>query len=254
MKEANDIQDELISWGNPLAGMSREMPYEVPDMYFAHLPETMRHIVEMEDETDAAIEPFLKSFGNKNVPIPYILPQDYFGQLPAQVMAEIKNNELAGKLPKPLLYAVPEGYFNTLPAQALAIAKDSGQEAVAESSSSELEQQAGAEEGSSRVIPLKKKSVWWHVRWAAAAALLIGIGIGSYRPLFVKQPFDTEKALSKVPQSEINEYVQQNIDDFDVELLVSNLPASSANTIQPQQLNNKEIIDYLNENGWQDAD
>lgn len=239
MNGTNDIQNELISWGSPLAGMSRKMPYEVPNMYFAHLPETMRYIIEMEDATDAAIESYLKSLGNKNVPIPYTVPQDYFEQLPEQMVAGIKTDELAGKLQKPTPYAVPEGYFNALPAQILAVAKGNGQ----------LPQQTEV----NKVMPLRKRTILWHVRWAAAAVLILGIGIGSYRPLFVKKHYDTEKALSKVPQSEINEYVQQNIDDFDVEMLVSNLSANG-NTMQPQQLDNKEIMDYLDENGWQETD
>jgi hypothetical protein len=170
--------------------------------------------------------------------VPFAVPQGYFEALPAQIIANAKNNELTNNPYQPLPYAIPEGYFQSLPAQILAAAKNSD----------------GEQKQKRRAIPLTGRSILRQLRWAAAAVLLVGIGIGSYKPLFVKKPYDTEKALAKVPQSDINDYVSQNIDDFDVDMLANNLASSNANTVQSQQLDNKEIIEYLNENGWKDTD
>ncbi len=210
MDVKNDIWKELQDMHSPLAGASRVMPYPVPEGYFAafagDLLETMRE----------------ELIGNKEEP--YLLPENYFTDLPAQVLAAAQAEDSTAAMPKDNPYQLPPAYFDTLPAAVLQKARGSG---------------------SGRTISFNWSRA---IQWAAAAIIVLGIALGSYRFLQPK-PVNASKELAALPEETIQEYLVQNIDDFDSELIFDNL--NTDKTIRSAAgLNDEDIIQYLNETGW----
>jgi len=121
-------------------------------------------------------------------------------------------------------FDVPQGYFETLPAQLLAAAK-----------ANETAKPAR------KTIPLKRTYAIGSIRWAAAAILLIFIGSGGF--FFLRQPSsETDKILASVPQNELQDYFQHTY-RMDVDQVFSN-------DINNLQVDTKEIVEYLDETGW----
>ena len=143
--------------------------------------------------------------------------------MPQEILAEAKAIDTTQTFPQQVPYNIPAGYFNVLPEELLRKAKA----------------------GEHRSIELK----WWQAsKWAAAAIFVLGIALGSYRILNPK-PADTNKALAALPLDSIHAYIVQNVDDFETELILNNL--STDKTIKTGHLNEQEIIQYLNEEGWE---
>lgn len=212
MKRGNDIRDELTELGSFLADIPNGMPYAVPEGYFGHLATSVREII---IDLDVA----------EDVPgwskvMPYVIPANYFETL----ADEIKSRAGAADLPKNKSFAVPAGYFEALPAQLLRAAKDADR--LSEP----------------KVIPLRRFSISRQIRWAAAAVLVAGIGLGSYFSFFNTNKTDAD-ILASVSSSEIEDYVQR-IYRIDAERIVSNTKVADL------QLDNNDIIEYLNETGW----
>lgn len=147
--------------------------------------------------------------------MPYAVPEGYFGKL------EIHIGE-QGMLPadKSQLYDVPEGYFELLPDQVL--------RAVTRTE--------------------KKKNIRFAVRWSAAASILLCIGLSGY--MYFHKPA-IEQQLARLNRDGLIEaYVQEHIDEFDSEMIEQAF-ARNMGEITPEKLEEKDIIEYLNENGWQ---
>jgi hypothetical protein len=89
-------------------------------------------------------------------------------------------------------------------------------------------------------------TIWKNVRLAAAAVLLLGVGLGVYKNYLYQPKFNVQEQLAALSQDEIHEYVQQHIDEYDVET-ISN--GSESFEIKPvaNQLSDDEIEKYLNE-------
>jgi len=216
MTQQNDILNELKELNSPLADMSRKMPYYLPESYFEELDATILSIV-----TEA--KPEMPFFSKE---MPFSVPQGYFEGLPGNVMANITLNELR----KENSLYVPQGYFETLPDQIL----------------NKIKEQPIKKK--TKVISFSHTMLWQQLRLGAAAVLLIGIGLGMYKYNVDKRTLNIDKALSQIPEYAINDYVSQHVDDVDAELIlgtVENDPKASA-----KQLNEDEIIQYLNETGW----
>jgi len=158
--------------------------------------------------------------------MPYIVPDAYFDNLPTLVARYVLADT---PLTKDMPLAVPDGYFDALPQQLLQAVKND---------------EAPAKEES------KNRSVWLNARWAAAAMLIIFIGLGSYR-ILTPETLTIQQQLEEIPEAAILAYVQDNIDEFDTEYIVNNL--DNANTIQTQaeNLNDETIEYYLENSGWQ---
>ena len=213
MEKQNDIIEELKSWGSPLAGMSRAMPFVVPEGYFERLYNDVKASISFE-ENDYPL-PASKD-------MPFYLPQGYFNDFPARMAALAKISEDADKANP---FAVPEGYFEQLPMQMLKAAK-------------------GSEKKKTKIIPLVK--LGRTVRWAAAAILVIAIGIGSFRWFNQQETTDVNAALAAIPKEDISKYVEQNIVDFDMERLENTIASTNA----LQSVSDEDIIQYLDETGW----
>jgi hypothetical protein len=216
METRNDILDELRSWQSPLADMPRTIPFAVPEGYFEGLDKQVMANISADIGSPIPVP--------KNMP--YDVPQGYFENLPAQMLA-LAGEEPQLSLPKTMPFEVPQGYFESLPQHILEEARKTGK--------------------TTKVIPIPLgKKIGRSIRWAAAAVLLLTISIGSYRMLNPAITLNPEQKLAQLPENEISEYIVQNIDEFDMDLLENNI--ASANSIQ--SLSDEDIIDYLDETGW----
>jgi len=213
MGTRNDILDELRSWGSPLADMPRTMPFAVPQGYFEGLEKHVMTGINMDKDYPIPVP--------KNMP--YDVPQGYFENLPAQMLA-LAGEEPVLSVPRTMPFDIPAGYFENLPEQILETARKAEK---------------------TKVIPFGKK-IGRSIRWAAAAVLLLGISIGSYRILNPAMTLNPEQKLAQVSENELSDYIVQNIDEFDTDLLENNI--ASANSIQ--SLSDEDIINYLDETGW----
>ncbi len=206
MNNGTDIQQELREMGSILAGLSRTMPYSVPASYFDHFDETVK---------DHCIPKWGKQ-------LPYTTPEGYFEQLPGKgISAAMAETPLAA--PARMPFSTPQGYFEQLPLQMLAAAKA---------------QELPATTGKRRRLPMP-------ARWAAAAILVLGIGISAYRMFYgvPVQETPTEHILAAVQTRELEEYLDGNY-RVDMEVMEKN------DDVNKMKLDEKEIIKYLDETGW----
>lgn len=162
------------------------------------------------------------SLGELPRAMPYELPAGYFEGFAAAITVKVSaRHELMNK---DVPFTVPHGYFDNLPGQIL----QSVQEPAAQ----------------------KTRSIWLNLRWAAAAVLVLAIGLGSYRVLN-PATLSIEQQLSAIPNAELLAYVHDNIDEFETDIIISNM--NNVHLINPQtgNINNNAIEDYLEEEGWQ---
>ncbi|MCD6064513.1 MAG: hypothetical protein K0R82_2424, partial [Flavipsychrobacter sp.] len=150
------------------------------------------------------------------------VPDGYFEELPGKILAMVQEQPQM-ELPKNHPFEVPAGYFDQLPEQILQAAKAEGKKG--------------------RVIPFNTR-IQKGIKWAAAAMLVAALGIGSYRTLTPADLTPSEE-LAQLPADVISEYVSQNIDEFDMEVLESTI-----NNSELQSLTDEEIDQYLEETDW----
>lgn len=215
MNKANDILEELKNMGSNLGEFPRTMPYSLPKGYF-------------ENFAGSSLEVIKNINGPETIPawgktMPYNVPVAYFEKLPDDIVASVASKNVFPGLSQETPFTIPAGYFEALPAQMLKAAKASD---VA------------------KVVPLKRTFTLTSVKWAAAAILLICITLGGF--FFLQQSPNPEKILASVPSNEIHDYLQHTY-RIDVDKVVNN-------DISNLQLDNKEIIQYLNETGWDVAE
>lgn len=222
MNSANDIIQELRELKSKLADMPHTLPYEVPAGYFDAFADGMIHFL----QANAADEP-LPQLSEK---IPFEVPDGYFDSFIGEVLTRV--NELSLPINKTMPHAVPEDYFATFP------------DAVLKSIKNEKD---GKNE--TRVIAF---SVWKTVRWAAAAIVLLGIGIGAYSYLNTGKPIDAQAQLAMIPSDSISEYVQMHIDDYELDAIASSLGPKDLESLT-EKLSEEEIENYLNETGWEET-
>ena len=215
MKKANEISEELRSMDSILADLPRTMPYAVPVNYFTDLAGTIRTTIDHISETEH-VPGWSKT-------MPFAVPDNYFSEL----TDEVTTGGIASGLPKATPFSVPSGYFATLPSQMLEAAKA-----------------ADVISGQTKIIPLKRTNIFRSLRWAAAAVLFLGIGLGAYQKFYNTQQPNVENMLASVPGNDIEDYVQHTyrIDGDRI--------AGNNNEINNIQLDNKDIIEYLDETGW----
>ena len=211
MKRENDILEELRQMGSSLANVSRLMPYHVPENYFSELGDNVRKTIkEMEAPEE---KPW-------SATMPFSVPSSYFEQFADKIVTAAKEAPHTGKA---LPFAAPPGYFEALPGQVLAAAK------------------ATENKKQSKLIPLGR--IAWYRQWAAAAVILFVIGLGSFGFFYNQNAHTPEKMLATVPGADIQDYLQHTY-RFDVDRIVTTNPVSNL------PVDNKEIIEYLNESGW----
>jgi len=169
--------------------------------------------------------------------IPYAVPNGYFAQFDADILAtikEINKEEAVYEDGKAMPYGdIPAGYFENLPEVMLGLAK-------------------AGDVQKPRVITiapkLKRRAIAMQsIRWAAAAMLFIATGLGAYKLVNRNKESGTDKLLSSVPSNELQDYLQNNY-RLDIDRVVNN------NSLMDMPLDNKDIIKYLDETGWDVVD
>ncbi len=230
MQPGKEILDELKGLSGYIASLNRVVPFATPEGYFDALPAAMTDgVAAANSNTDIALQVAGKQ-------MPYQLPLGYFDMLPDAVLGMIAEDADVSFLPKAAAMTAPAGYFDKLPERMLAAVKQD-------------------EKPATKTIPLGN-TLWKNLRWAAAALLIAGLGFGGYRMM---QPADTvqptasvEQRLARVPDATLNKYIQQNIDDFDGDMIAGYVAAGDGKTtITTDQLTDQEIINYLDETGWE---
>ncbi len=204
---------------------SKELAGEIPAGYFEYSAEQFVAGVLAQDTPDISlsVSPSERTAGE--------LPAHFFEQFPAQVLQLAKAHDLVESLPRPAETAAPAGYFEGLPAQVM--------------------RRVQAEDRPT-VLPAVKprKTVALPLfRWAAAAALIVGIGFGMHRAGEPQAgPQAVNRALATIPQAELQAYVTQNLDDFDIEMLEK---GANLSTMKPEapHLRATEIQSFLQAEG-----
>ena len=190
---------------------------------------------------DTGIPDELKSMGSPlagmSRAMPYKVPKGYFEQFDKELLSTISeiNSEAAiwNNARSMPFGNTPQGYFDELPGKLLQMAKA----------------ETAVRPGETNIVlkPRKRLIALGSIRWAAAAMLVMALGIGSYTFLFRHNETGTDKLLSSVPNNELHEYLQ-NTCRIDVDRVVNN------NTLTKMKLDNKDIISYLDETGWDVVD
>lgn len=229
MQPGKEILDELKGLSGYLASLNRVVPFATPEGYFDALPAAMTEgAAAAHSDADIALPVIARQ-------MPYQVPAGYFDMLPNGVLNSIKDDTEVDFLPKANIFAAPAGYFDKLPERMLAAAKQD-------------------ERPATKTIPLGN-TLWKNLRWAAAAILIAGLGFGGYKMMqpdtSVKPTASVEQRLAKVPDATLNKYIQQNIDDFDGDMIASYVADNGSKAITADQLTDQEIINYLDETGWE---
>lgn len=154
--------------------------------------------------------------------MPFVVEEDYFTTLPEVLSSRIADSEVGNK---PMPHPVPDGYFETLAGNILARVK------------------------SEETIPqLKRRKIAFPLpARIAAAALLLAAGWAGYKH-YDNTVLPAQQQLAAIPAEEIHQYLGNYLDDMDADLLAGNLADSELNELE--QLHNDEIIEYLNDGGW----
>jgi hypothetical protein len=154
--------------------------------------------------------------------LPFSVPDDYFKDLPKATLQHVKAFE---SLSEENTYALPDNYFETLPAKVLASAK-----------------QAKKPTTIIAILGWQSKTI----RWSAAAVFLLMVSLSSV--LYISQRNkNPEVILSKILLPELNEYAQQNIDDYDVYMHINTLVSKDNTDNYTKHLSTSEIEQYLEE-------
>lgn len=217
MNKRQDILQELADMGSPLATMPRQMPYTVPDGYFSQLAGNTLNAAH-----DLSIPDNTPGWSKE---MPYHVPQGYFESLTSELVTVAKLNAT-----KETSLSVPEGYFEQLPGQILSAAKA-----------------ADSRTDTGKVIALPGRSIFRPVQLAAAAVFILFVGIGSYITFFSDRLVAPEAMLASVTNKDLHDYLQGTY-RIDIDKIEGD------NNINNLQLDNKEIIEYLNETGWDVVD
>lgn len=160
---------------------------------------------------------------------PYAIPAGYFEEL-----AEDLHRCSVQDFPHgyQFLFEVPADYFSQLPGQLTSVA---------------LSANAPSK---SKIIFFQPNSIRMG-RIAAAAVLVLGLGLGSYQYFHHRKPEAiAARQLSRLDKDAIHAYVEQHVDEFDMESLENIVvsaraePHTSISDLQPS-----EIQEYLQETG-----
>jgi len=151
--------------------------------------------------------------------MPYALPYGYFKDMEQKLTSTVTNTPEPAGTSMP--FALPADYFEQLPGKILQAAKNT--EAPATTT--------------------KRKSIWLNVRWAAAAMLVIAIGLGTYR--IMTPPPTIEQQLEEIPYEDILAYVEDNIEDYETDNIVSYLNSNTTIPLPADNINRDAIEYYL---------
>lgn len=130
--------------------------------------------MQQENDIQKELESINSKLGNISRKMPFDVPDNYFSNLPAQIMASVREKDITLPLSKENPFAAPQGYFEQLPMQILSAVKE--------------KQKTGA-----KVIVLPK-----NIRIAAAAILLLLAGAGVFKVAMQQNSFEHQSGLKTV--------------------------------------------------------
>ncbi|MDO6434048.1 hypothetical protein Q4E93_25795 [Flavitalea sp. BT771] len=247
MQSKKEILEELEGLSMKVAGISRQMPFEVPEGYFPGFPEKMLGLL-AEDTADAALSPGWGKGPAFSVPSGYFegfasrmmdriktelgeQPLDVTNEVSQEVSAELAAiSPFLSQIAKKTPFQVPVGYFETLEAapvlpeetlsplmaglknQPTYQAPEGYFETFPEILSARVQPAAAAPARTARVISMNsRRKVWWQY---SAAAVIIGFvfSIGWLRlHTSVNKPgltgTDVSQGLAKVSDQDIESYL-----------------------------------------------
>lgn len=217
------------------AEVSKNMPFEVPQAYFEQLADcTLREVTSTE-----ASESTLKS-----LPIPERqeqVPEGFFDNFATGVMAKINltdedidtDTSFLKQIESSMPFETPQGYFDQLP-QAVANAPKA--------------QAAEASQDGKPVMKLnryKSRGKWTTTLAAACVMMIFGLGA-----IWMLEPAKNEinskqlafKMLNSVSDEDIEKYIENELENFDIYSLMDNASASNTNSNSRTQILNTESL------------
>ncbi len=221
MNLENEISAELREMGSSLASMPRTMPFSVPDGYFAGFAESLSEIQKHLREPDPIVH------GSKNMA--FSVPGGYFEKLTGDILNKVEAKAHVNADIKSMPLSVPAGYFEQLPRQILNSVK------------------AADDKAPTKIIALEKQPLYKKVQWAAAAMFVLFIGLGAYITFVSDRGTNPEMMLASVSANEIDDYLEHTY-RIDIDKVAGNTDINSL------PLENKEIVQYLNETGWDNVE
>lgn len=219
MKRAEHIQAELNELGAKiLMNMPSKMPYSLPINYFDSLNDEITAAAKIND----LLEP-KQDWGYK---MPFEAPgAAYFEGLSTQILAKVET-ETEPEWSKTNPFSVPQGYFESLPETIIAAIKSETPKAK-------------------KRIPLFRT-----VQLAASMALIIFAGFGVMKMNKATKITDKSNIAASLSEADIANYVNENLDDFDTDLIINSLAANDSKSNAKIEISDAEIKAYLNESGW----
>lgn len=207
------IQERIAFSEEPVVSFGKKQNFAVPDNYFNTLSSRiMNRIADLEKQ-----EIRLENLPKVNV---FKVPQGYFESAEESIRATVRVESIERKN----IFEVPANYFDELPARIL-----------------------GKTHEETKVIKVN----WWQkgrTMWAAAASIVLLIGLGFAVPQFSKS--DSESAMEALSKDEINSYLAtQDLGYLEYEAITTNattLPKESVTKIiDDLNINKKDILEHL---------
>lgn len=220
MKRSDNIQNELQALGlERILQHPNEMPYTVPNGYFESLYQNIDGNINAEKMTNAEIPMSLtSSIGN--------VPDGYFEGFAKQILSKIKTEDTI-IWTKEMPFDVPVGYFEGLAKSILA--------SVNKNTTKSLPTR----------IPLYRT-----IQLAASLALVFFVGLGIFQAN--DHQLSLQKNFATISDAEIAQYINENLDDFDTDLVLNGLSFKNTKEKKASALNNisdEDINQFLIEDG-----
>lgn len=227
VKAGNTDQDAPLSFD-----ATQQPVFQVPDNYFDNLSQQV--INEIEDTKRATA--FLQSLSSS---IPFAVPEAYFENLADQVNQRIHHSDEdlvsldeLKDMPRTLPFAIPEAYFEKINIPS-----------------------TQKEKKQSTTLPLQPnfyKVGKWN-NWVAAASILLVFTIGGvwmFRDMHkTSQHLDTKQQvaqlLNTVSDEDIEKYIENDLENFDVYSLMSSTSAATAVDNKVKKDKTENVLDDI---------
>ncbi len=190
-----------------LAGVNSSTPFAVPEEYFSELQNQIEARCRIED----------LRFNNEDE---FAVPENYFPSLQAEIESRISLEQLAGSS-QPGGFSVSEDYFAGLTDRILS--KTVAAEIFAE-------------------VPVRKLNAGW-LKYAAAASVVF---ILSFMLYFNRQPQNVDDLLSKIPDQEMINYLQNQSDPADMPLIMESINGQVSFAGYQSEISEADMEEYIN--------
>ncbi|KAA5536509.1 hypothetical protein F0919_02245 [Taibaiella lutea] len=269
MKKKAEILEELTTLKSTLGNYEDEIQlFHVPEGYFEYLPgQILKNIKASQIETEFNL--------TIDKTVPYTVPTDYFEQFGNNVLQQIRKmqpviegkNQSFDDIGMMETYQLPDGFFASFEQnlyKKLGIQQDSDIEETETISPllASLKDKTSytaphtyfnaidfSEKIQRKTIERKViehpsvKSIKW-ARWAAAASIILIFFVGGFRFLSPDNTISSEakfeKSLAQIPETQIREWLSNNIDETDINSL-------SASLLNSKDLKTKQALENITE-------